>query len=231
MRPRLGSLLLLLATLATARTGLAQEFQVERLEEAPPSGLSAPIRQALDTQGYRITVDGKNHVDIWLRKSVPAKAKPSGAKGSILYPVLAEGELIGAARYSAAGQDYRDQEIAPGLYTLRYGLRLDDGNHANVSPYKDYALLLPAAADQDLAVLAAKPLHKTSTAAAGTDHPAVLNLAEPTVRTAKASAPEMSHDDMSETWGLVVPLGLAISGESAEAAIVLNLIVAGASAG
>lgn len=209
----------------------AQEFKVEVLKEVPPTTLAEPVKQVLEMQGYRILLEGKAHVDIWLRKSVPATAKPAGPTGSILYPSLTEGELIGVARYASDGQDYRDQVIAPGLYTMRYGLRLDDGNHANVSPYKDYALLLPAAKDGDLAPITAKTLHKTSALAAGTTHPAVLNLGQPPSSTASALEPAMSHEEAENVWGLVVPLKVAVAGESNPFTIVLNLIVAGASAG
>jgi len=231
MRLRLGLPLVVTAILAVTHPSLAQQFQVELLKEAPPAGLSEPIRQSLEGQGYRITSNGKTHVDIWLCKGVPAKAKPSGPKGAVLYPILTEGELIGAARYATEGQDFRDQEIVPGLYTLRYGKRLDDGNHANVSPYQDYAVLLPAAVDKQRDAPAVKEMHKTSAEVSGTTHPAILYLAEPLVRSAKASAPEMSHDEMADTWGLVVPLTLTVAGESAEASIVLNLLISGASAG
>ncbi len=209
----------------------AQELKVEVLKEAAPSAVAAPIRETLGEQGFRVIQGGKPLVDIWLRQAVPASAKPSGAKGSLLYPVLTEGEVVGAARYHAEGQDYRDQVIAPGLYTMRYGLRLDDGNHANVSPYKDYFLLLPAAKDTTLPAVAAKALHKASAGASGTTHPAVLNLAIPPGPTASATAPTLTHEEMDNIWGLVVPLGLAVAGESAPQSVPLNLVIVGASAG
>ena len=142
----------LAALFAFQAAASAQQFTVEPLKEAAPEAIAAPIRDLMEPQGYRVLADGKPHLDVWFRKAIPASAKPAGAKGSVLYPVLAEGELIGAARYAAEGQDFRDQVIAPGVYTLRYGLRLDDGNHANVSPYKDYALLLPADKDKEPAL-------------------------------------------------------------------------------
>ena len=123
----------LAALFAFQAAASAQQFTVEPLKEAAPEAIAAPIRDLLEPQGYRVLADGKPHLDVWFRKAIPASARPAGAKGSVLYPVLAEGELIGAARYAAEGQDFRDQVIAPGVYTLRYGLRLDDGNHANVA--------------------------------------------------------------------------------------------------
>jgi hypothetical protein len=210
---------------------LAQELKVEVLKEPAPEAVATPIRQTLEAQGYRVFQDGKPLVDVWLRKAVPASSKPEGAKGSVLYPFLKEGEVVGAARYAAEGQDYRDQIIAPGTYTLRYGLRLDDGNHANVSPYKDYFLLLPAAKDTTMTVPDAKALQKASAGASGTTHPAVLNLALPPGKTASASAPTLTHEEMDNIWGVVVPLNVAVAGGGESTSVPLNLVVVGASAG
>lgn len=222
--PWLGLTTVLLPALATA-----QEFKVEVLKEAAPEALAGPIRETLEAQGYRVLVDGKPYADYWFRKGVPASAKPAGAKGSLLYPVLGEGELLGAARYAAEGQDFRDQVIAPGVYTLRYGLRLDDGNHANVSPYKDYALLLPADKDKELAPLAVKALQKASALASGTTHPAVLNLASPPSKA--PASPTLTHAEMENLWGLVAPITLNVAGDSGSNGLIFHLIVSGMSAG
>src|SRR5437773_2736372 len=88
---------------------MAQELKVEVLKEPAPAALASPIRDVLEPQGYRVLANDKPLVDIWFRKAVPASAKPSGTKGSVLYPILKEGELVGAARYAAEGQDFRDQ--------------------------------------------------------------------------------------------------------------------------
>ena len=70
----------------------------------------------LNAQGYRIIDDqGKPFAEIWLRKSVPASAKPAGAKGVIQFPFLAESELLGVMQLAGEAHDYRDQTIAKGL--------------------------------------------------------------------------------------------------------------------
>src|SRR5829696_6497017 len=108
-----------------------------------------------------------------LRHATPAQAKPAGPEGAVLFPVLQEGVLLGALRFPGEGHDYRDQTIASGVYTLRYGLLPVNGDHLGVSPNRDYALLLPAAKDKELAPLARKTLEERSAEAAGTSHPAV----------------------------------------------------------
>ena len=86
---------------------------------------------------------GNTYAEFWLRKTIPASGKPTGPRGAVLYPILAEGELLGALRFPGEGHDYRDQTIAQGVYTLRYGLQPVNGDHLGVSPFRDYA---PAAA-------------------------------------------------------------------------------------
>ena len=78
------------------------------------------------------------------------RASRPGPKGAVLFPVLAEGELLGALRFPGEGHDYRDQTIAKGVYTLRYGFQPVNGDHLGVSTYRDYALLVPAAKDKAL---------------------------------------------------------------------------------
>ena len=62
----------------------------------------------------------------------------------MLFPFLADGELIGVLQFASEGHDYRDQSIAKGVYTMRYGLQPVNGDHLGVSTFRDYSLLLPA---------------------------------------------------------------------------------------
>src|SRR4051794_34670876 len=104
---RIGMSLKYLAVLVLgmAAPAAAQEsYKIEPSKEAPPAGLAASVKETLETHGYRVLdPEGKPYVELWLRKGTPASAKPSGSKGAILYPILAEGELIGALRYVAEG--------------------------------------------------------------------------------------------------------------------------------
>lgn len=202
-------------------------YKAEVLKEGPPASLAAAVKAELSPTGFRITdAAGKPYADLWLRRATPASGKPAGASGTTQFPVLAEGVLLGAMRYSAEGQDYRDQTIGPGVYTVRYGLQPQNGAHLGKSPFRDYFLLLPAAKDTSPDVLAKKPLDERSAEAAGTTHPACLELlAAP--ESAKADAPRMVQDQEKNTWALVVPVPLAVGGEAA--ALDMQIIVSGAS--
>jgi len=220
---------ILLLTLAVLPAAVrAQSYKIEALKEGPPAGLAGPVKEVLEGQGYRV-VDGqgKPYADFWVRKSVPATGKPAGPDGAVLYPVLGEGELLGALRFPGEGHDYRDQAIAKGVYTLRYGLQPVNGDHLGVSTYRDYALLVPAAKDAAPADLPQKPLEEQSAASAGTNHPAILMLLAPPEKSASGSGPSMVHDATLMTWGAVVPLSLGVKGESGPVALPIQLILIG----
>jgi hypothetical protein len=204
----------------------AQDYKIEPFKEAPPSALSAEVRGTLAAEGYKV-VDGQGKAvaEFWLRKAIPASEKPGAMKGAIQFPFLADGELIGALRFSGEGHDYRDQAIAKGAYTVRYGLLPLNGDHLGVSPYRDYALLLPAAKDAKLNDLPRKPLEERSAEAAGTSHPAILMLL--TAPPSAGAPPAMVHDAEKDTWGAVVPLSLDVKGSSAPTPLNVQFVVVG----
>ena len=170
-------------------------------------------------------IRGRAYAEFWLRKAVPATKKPAGPEGAILFPVLMEGELLGALRFPGEGHDYRDQTIAKGIYTLRYGLQPVNGDHLGVSTFRDYVLLVPAAKDKSVADLPPKRLEQQSAESAGTSHPAVLMLlAAPAGSTVE---PAMVHDETLNTWGAVIPLSLAVKGEPGPAPLPVQLILVG----
>jgi hypothetical protein len=218
---------ILLAVALLPTVVLAQEsYKIEALKQGPPAALAAPIKEVLGVQGYRVVDDqGKSYAEFWLRKAVPATGKPAGPQGAVLYPILAEGELLGVLRFAGEGHDYRDQTIPGGVYTLRYGLQPVNGDHLGVSTYRDYALLVPAAKDTSVADLPAKRLDSQSAESAGTNHPAVLMLlAAPE---GAKSEPSMAHDEALNTWGAVVPLNLEVKGESGPVTLPIQLILVG----
>jgi hypothetical protein len=204
-------------------------FKVADLKQAPPSSIASEIAGKLNPQGFRIIDgDGKPFAEIWLRKSIPATAKPAGAKGVIQFPFLAESELLGVVQLLGEAHDYRDQSIAKGVYTLRYGLQPVNGDHLGVSPFRDYSLLLPSAKDKALAILPRKQLETQSAEAAGSSHPAVLFMLSVPASTT-SSVPSMIRDDEKNTWRVVLPLDLAVKGEPKPMTYPVAIVLVGAS--
>jgi hypothetical protein len=212
-------------TLALIAPASQESYKIEAVKEGPPAAVAAGVKGTLEANGYRV-VDGQGKAlaDIWLRKAVPASGKPAGAKGAILFPVLADGELLGVVKFSAEGHDYRDQTIPAGVYTLRYGLQPVNGDHLGVSVNRDYVLLVPAAKDADPADLPRKKLEERSAESTGSSHPAIfLLLAAPE----KSASPAMIHDEAIMTWGAVLSLPLEVKGESSPVALPVQIVVVG----
>ena len=183
------------------------------MTEGPPTGLASGVKDALETQGYRVLDPrGKPLVDVWLRKGAPASAKPSGPKGAILYPVLAEGELLGAVKFASEGRDYRDQAITPGVYTLRYGLQPVNGDHLGVSVNRDYVLLVPAARTPSRPTCPARGSSRGAPKPPARPIPACSCCWRPPEKLPEA--PTMVNDETLNTWGAIVSLPLEVKGEA-----------------
>jgi hypothetical protein len=213
-------------------TVLAQEsYKVSVLKQAPPQTVAVAIRELISEQGFRIQDDkGQTLADVWLRKTIPGSEKPAGPKGAVLFPFLADGELIGILEFPSEGHDYRDQPIAKGVYTMRYGLQPVNGDHLGVSIYRDYSLLLPAAKDQSPAVPARKQLEAKSAESAGTSHPAVLLLQGAPAETPKTIFPSMIRDAEKNTWSVAVHFNIQVKGQAEPIVQPVLLVVVGAAA-
>lgn len=215
--------LLVILLLAAAVPAAAQTWRAEAVELAPPEDLSAAIRETLSGDAIRVIGPEGPLVEIWLRKSIPAKAD-SAAELGVLYPQFAEGTLVGAARFLAEARDFRRQQTRAGVYTLRYSLLPVDGNHLGVSPQRDFLLLVPAANDRTAEPKPTAELHSASSRASGTTHPSIWSLQQPA---AAGDVPAVSHHADEDLWvlsfeatlegGKKQRLALVVVGHAAEA--------------
>jgi hypothetical protein len=168
---------LLLNLLPLLAAGCGTTWSVAALDAAPPEECSAAVRKELAAPGLRVLRDERPFIDFWLRAAIPTvEAK---AESKVRYSMLKPGGLVGVARFHAAAVDFRAQKVLPGVYTLRYGVQPDDGDHQDKTEARDFLLLCPAAADGSPEPMEHKPLTKLSATLHGKKHPAVLFLAAP----------------------------------------------------
>lgn len=214
-----------LLSLLLVSSAWAVDHKLEPLDEpAPADAISPEVAKLLEPKGVRV-VRGKSRTicDLWLcREWAAAATKPTG---DVIYP-FQPGQVIGVIRYPKKGSDFRDQDIAEGVYTLRYGQQPVDGAHVGTSPTRDFLLLLKADQDKSPALPDYKALTKASAQAAGSNHPLLLSmqrLASPT-----AAAPAIRHEEAREWW--IVTLAGNVKQADEAKKQVIELVVVGKAA-
>jgi hypothetical protein len=159
-------------------TILGAAAQADRIGALSAPGASDALKQAVEEKGYRITLDGGWTAEFWFTKQRKTAAKDN-AKDSpgALHPELANGEFVGVVNLPKGMTDFRGQAIPAGVYTLRYQLLPQDGNHMGVTPNPDFLLAIPVASDPgpEQSYLY-KKLVALSAKTTGTNHPAVIAL-------------------------------------------------------
>jgi hypothetical protein len=170
----------------------AQTGKVESVGPLTDNGVPQAIRQALDTKGYRLSLDAStSFCELYIRKGIPAQTKKVG--DGVAYPQLAESTMVGVIHFPQTAADFRGHPIPAGFYTLRYGLMPDDGNHLGAAPNRDFLLVIPAAADTDpSATFKFQDLVVMSEQTSRTKHPSPLSLVE---TSSPSSTPSVSKSD------------------------------------
>ena len=151
------------------RTSLWRRAAHRLLQEIAP-----PVRASLGDAGQAVT-RAANTLEFWWVKALPRKADATGAGWSS----VPDGALVGALRVAQPLTDIRGLPIKPGVYTLRYALQPQDGDHMGVSPYREFLLVAPAAADTSPEPAGLKGAIGLSKKTAGESHPSALSLDPP----------------------------------------------------
>jgi hypothetical protein len=166
--------LLLLPAAVAARPDESFAAKAEALD--PPAALAAPVRAALSKDALVVRAGDAVVMRVWFRDPIPVKATPEQLKNGVTYREIPEGALIGAVEFPTAFTDFRKQEIAAGVYTLRFAVQPDIGDHTGTAPHPDFCLMSPAAKDQSADPIDKKDLIELSSTVNEGRHPAVLLL-------------------------------------------------------
>jgi hypothetical protein len=118
---------------------------------------------------------GANTIEFWWVKELPKRTDGSGDAWSS----VPDGALVGAVRLAKAMTDIRGLPVKPGVYTLRFALQPQDGDHTGVSPFREFLLLAPAAEDLSPDPAGQKEAIKLSKKTTGRSHPSALSLDPP----------------------------------------------------
>lgn len=199
------------AALAAAQSNTTKPEQLPALTD---TRVSESIRKSLQPQGYRVaTADGG--IDVWFRAQVPAGKNP---EQGALYDKLTESTLVGAIQFAKDSRDYKGERIPAGIYTLRYEIQPNDGNHLGTAPTRDFLLVLPADADTDPAATYTleKMVQLSSRVNGSNKHPTPLNLVAPEAKNLPVSyKDDEDHTILSvqlNTSGGPMPMALVVKG-------------------
>jgi hypothetical protein len=147
-----------------------------RQKAAVPAALAPAVAQSLSPEGVRVIVNnGATTLDFWWTTGLAVKAGTAAAS----WADVEEGALVGAVNLSSSFRDIRGRVIKPGVYTLRYGLQPQNGDHLGVSPYREFLLLSPAGVDKDPAPHGHDGTIELSKQSIGGSHPGVWSLDPP----------------------------------------------------
>jgi hypothetical protein len=141
---------------------------------AVPEALAEPIRKLLDEQALVVRDGDAEVMTVWFRTEIPAKATEEQVKNGITSREIPEGELVGAIRFPAKFTDFRKQEIAAGVYTLRFAIQPDIGDHTGTAPHQEFCLMCQAEKDKSAEPVEKKKLIEVSSLVNEGRHPAVL---------------------------------------------------------
>ena len=151
------------------------EWTLAVVQKAPPSALGESIAKTLQPQAIQLLQSGAPVMEFWFPTELAlAKAHDASSKG---LASLGSAGILGATVVHKDQRDYRDDELFAGTYTMRMGLRPNDGNHLGSSEYLFFAVLTPAKLDTAVdQIKTYKELVKTSSQESSADHPFILSL-------------------------------------------------------
>ena len=149
------------------------------IEAGPGPAAAIPKATQALVAAEAVTVKSGDTVvaHFWMRAAAFAGDAVDGF--GVRYATIPEGAFLGVVSFPEKGSDFREQSIPSGIYTLRFGLHPENGDHMGVAPSRDFALLSPV--DKDLEVEKNYDFDALVelTAEVGNPHPTVARLELP----------------------------------------------------
>lgn len=167
-----------------------------------PDEVQPAIKTAIGaTTGARVVM-GATTLELWW-----------GAPSAASWDALEEGTVIGALRVTGAYRDIRGKVVKAGVYTLRYALQPQNGDHLGAAPNREFLLLSPAAVDTEPGPLGFDGTVALAKQTTGTSHPASLSIDPPSA----TDPPLTTYTTDPELKGVVfkagaLTFGLILSG-------------------
>jgi len=187
----------------SAVPAFGRTLELNPIENGAPDTLPEDIREQLNAKGLQLT-DGEEPVfTFWFAEPWPLKAKPEKPEEAL--GQIAETTLLGAVEVHKPQRDYRDDELYEGLYTMRFALQPEDGDHLGTADYRYFALLVPAEKEEGVDTFRKDErddMVEASQEFTAVFHPLILSLrpAEPgTEETPAIAKPKEEHKSVRMT--------------------------------
>ena len=169
-------ILIVLGALALPPAVLAQDFSAET--GAPlPEAVPEATRELIASEGVAVKHGDTVVMRFWMR-TAPFEGDPASGFG-VRFDNVPEGALLGVLEFVEQGSDFREQSVPAGVYTLRFGLHPEDGNHMGVAASRDFGLLAPVAKDLEVSQNFDFDAIVKLSADVGNPHPTVARLELP----------------------------------------------------
>ena len=170
-----GVILFVLLLLGAAACAPAAELVVRVKDQPPPKELDASIAGRLQPKAVQVLAGDQRLFEFWFVEQLPLGAKPASPAKAL--ETIKQPALLGAVSVGKGRRDYRDDDIAPGVYTMRLAIQPNDGNHLGTSEFSWFSALIPARLDTKPDGIADyKSMVKASSKETTTDHPVILSL-------------------------------------------------------
>jgi hypothetical protein len=164
-------ILFLLAAVAAQ----AADLKLQTVDSPPPKEVDASIQKLLQPKAIQLGDGNKPAFQFWLVKELPLQSKPASTAKAL--EAIKQATLVGVVSVPSAQRDYRDDELAAGVYTMRFVLQPQDGNHLGSAEFPYFAALTPVKLDtKSDGITDYKALVKASSKETSTDHPVILSL-------------------------------------------------------
>ena len=172
----------------------ASTFQAPTITTATvslPAELGPPVATALSPDVVTVTA-GSSKLEFWWVKSLALRNSASGAPS---WGDVPDGTLVGALRLSANWTDIRGYTVRPGVYTLRFALQPQNGDHLGISPNREFLLPAPAADDVTLDPVGYDGAVALARKSSRRAHPASISIDPPssTAKPLSASTNDLGH--------------------------------------
>ena len=153
----------------------AADLKLKTADNSPPKQIDSSIQKLLQPKSIQLLDGDKPAFEFWFISNLPLQSKSASFAKAL--DTIKPATLLGVVSVPKSMRDYRDDEIAPGVYTMRFTLQPQDGNHLGTADFLYFVALTPAKLDpKPDAITDYKSLVKASSKETSTDHPVVMSL-------------------------------------------------------